>query len=433
MLRAHCLYPSIVLLIAFAALLAAKSAAAAEPSGESAVPADAGNDDGVLVLDDGGVLRGKVTHSGDRYVVVGAKSRVEVAASNVAVTCNSLTEAYDVQRRQLPHDTAEAHLGLADWCLRCQLLSQAGGELEAARRLDPHSAKLELLQRRLAVATQSASPRQASDDVASGKEPQPTAEAVQLEAIAAELPAGAVERFTRKVQPLLVNNCTTAGCHQVGGPQVFQLDRAVLHGLSNRRTTLSNLVATLALVKRDAPQLSPLLTIPRTEHAGMKQPLMGSRQDQQFRQLEEWVGVVTGTPAPLDSQQEKGRVASDSGSKRSATASHYIKPNANKTVRNVPSLFHLDEAQAAKPVETPSADSAASSPPSTQSSSDLVQTSDDEPLPFAQLRQRKRPTTALTTWEPKDAFDPEIFNRQHSQAGTAAGSSSHSAEAAPTH
>ena len=146
-----------------------------------------------------------------------------------------------------------------------------------------------LLQRRLDVATRAASPRKTVEEEADDANLETAAEVVRLEQLAAALPAGAVERFTRKVQPLLVNNCTTSGCHQAGGKQVYQLDRAVLHGLSNRRTTLSNLAATLALVNRDAPQQSLLLTVPRTEHADMKQPILGSRQDQQFRQLAEWV------------------------------------------------------------------------------------------------------------------------------------------------
>jgi hypothetical protein len=46
----------------------------------------------------------------------------------------------------------------------------------------------------------------------------------------------------------------------------------------------------------------------------------------------------------------------------------------------------------------------------------VVQASYDEPLPFAELRQRKRPTVQLRAWQPKDDFDPEIFNRQSVQA-----------------
>ena len=67
----------------------------------------------------------------------------------------------------------------------------------------------------------------------------------------------------------------------------------MLHGLSNRRITLRNLVATLELVDRDAPQQSELLSIPRRSHGGMDRPILGPRQESQLTQLFDWVGLVT--------------------------------------------------------------------------------------------------------------------------------------------
>jgi hypothetical protein len=385
-------------LFALAATSVPSQVEAVEPSAAgNAQPVSAG-DDGVLLLNDGGVLRGRIAREGDRYIVTGAKSRMDVAASNVALACASLTAAYEQQLRQLPHDTAEAHLGLADWCLRYDLLPQAGQELAEVRRLDSRSLKLDLLQRRLDVATKSANPRKMAEDAADVENQQSAAEVAQLEAITSELPSGAVERFTRKVQPLLVNNCTTAGCHQTEGKQVFQLDRAVLHGLSNRRTTLSNLVATLALVNRTAPQLSPLLTIPRAEHADMKLPIMGSRQDQQFRQLEEWVALVTGTPIPDEDKLSVAKSGSETGGKRAALAKRRGKANLSQAAQTAPKPLPNDAQQTATA--------------NGESTSGVVQASYDEPLPFQQLRERKRTAVKLNSWEPKDAFDPEIFNRQ---------------------
>jgi hypothetical protein len=379
-------------------------------------------DEGVLVLNDGGVLHGHVSREGDRYIVVGAKSRVEVAANNVAISCGSMAEAYVEQQRRLPHDTAEAHLALADWCLRYNLLLQADLELQAARRIDSHSSQLDLLQRRLNVAAQATGPRAPVVNETEEEKERLAAETVRLEAIAAELPAGAVERFTRKVQPLLVNNCTTAGCHQMGGKQMFQLDRAVLHGQSNHRTTLGNLAATLALVNRDAPQLSLLLTVPRAEHAGMKQPIMGSRQDQQYRQLEEWVAAVTGTPMPPDDKAAVANAAGDAGSKRSTVSERPRKGTASRAASSQPRPFHPDIEQPVASTADKAADATDRSDSTATRESAVIQAEYGEPLPFQQLRQRKRPTAQLKTWQPKDAFDPEIFNRQSPPAATSADS-----------
>jgi hypothetical protein len=395
---------------------------AADAGDAAAVSIGSGADDGVLVLKDGGVLRGHVAREGDHYVVLGAKSRLEVATSNVTLVSSSLAEAYTAQQRQLPH-TAEAHLGLADWCLRYSLLSQAERELADARQLDPHSGKLDLLKRRLDVATRTASPRKSIEEEAGDANEASAADVVRLEELAAALPPGAVEKFTRKVQPLLVNNCTTTGCHQAGGKQVYQLDRAVLHGLSNRRTTLSNLAATLALINRDAPQLSLLLTVPRTEHADMKQPILGSRQDQQFRQLEEWVAIVTGT-LPEDEKPEGTKTAADTASKRPTAAQRRSKAISNKTARVEPRPFHVDD-QRLVPIDE--------AKPDGPQKSEVAQANYEEPLPFEQLRQQKRPTVQLKSWEPKDEFDPEIFNRRTPQAATKSAGSSNPSPSSADH
>jgi hypothetical protein len=423
MLRARFRFLMLVVSIALGVSFTPAWSVAAEADDGATAPVSAEPDEGVLVLKDGGVLRGHVTQEGDHYVVVGAKSRLEVATSSVALVSSSLAEAY-IAQQQLPHNTAEGHLALADWCLRYNLLPQAEHELADARQLDPRSGKLDLLQRRLDVATRAASPRKTVEEEADDANLETAAEVVRLEQLAAALPAGAVERFTRKVQPLLVNNCTTSGCHQVGGKQVYQLDRAVLHGLSNRRTTLSNLAATLALVNRDAPQQSLLLTVPRTEHADMKQPILGSRQDQQFRQLAEWVSVVTGAPLPADDKLDGTKTAVDTSSRRTTAAQRRNKAISSKTARVEPRPFHVDDQR------TPTGDEAK---PDGQPKSDVTQANYEEPLPFEELRQRKRPTLQLKSWEPRDDFDPEIFNRQNPQATPKSTSSSNQSQAAPDH
>jgi hypothetical protein len=211
-----------------------------------------------------------------------------------------LEEAYEAKRRQTGSSapTAGGHLELAEWCLRLDLTSQSAEELAAARKLEPKHPKLALLERRLAVAnrppTKRTQPRTESQpDMAKYSE-----ELSRLQVMARNLPDEVVERFTRKVQPVLVNNCTTSGCHQPSGEQEFQLDRAILHDMANRRSTLRNLAATLALVDHATPQLSALLTVPRRPHGGLEHPLLGTRQDQQFEQLVEWVVLVTESESP---------------------------------------------------------------------------------------------------------------------------------------
>jgi hypothetical protein len=231
------------------------------------------------VLHGGGVLVGQISVVGEHYVVTRSNSVVEVSAGRVMLVADSLVDAHSQQRRRLPRETAEAHCALAEWCLRHDLFESAARELADARRLDPREPQVALLERRLAVARQRILKRPGGATAATISTVRSTDEHRELEAVAAELPEGTVERFARKVQPLLVNNCTTTGCHQPSGSQDFQLDRALLHGLSNRRTTLRNLVATLELVDHEAPQRSRLLRFAGRRHGGMKQAILGPRQE----------------------------------------------------------------------------------------------------------------------------------------------------------
>lgn len=343
---------------------------------ESAAPAS----EGVLVLRSGGVLAGRISRKGERYVVVGSNSELSVPVNNVVMVCQSLTEAYQQKREQLGHPTADEHLELAEWCLRHGLTSEAEIELAAVRKRDPQHPKLPLLERRLAVVGRS---KQVSKGQGAGSREQgersgeeltnvvtkpaesdaakPPQEEMQRQHTADDLLDGALERFTRKVQPLLVNNCTTSGCHQIGGEQQFQLDRALLHGQANRRSTQFNLAATLALVDRDTPQLSPLLTIPRQAHGGIEQPLVGPREEQQFEQLVDWVALVTQSAPPKKESLAEGK---------GPAASAYKGPSG------------------------------------------VVPASVEKPIPRIAPKPRVQYGASGRRRGPRDPFDPEIFNAQ---------------------
>ncbi len=352
----------------------------------AACPAAASaGDQSVVVLRNGGILHGKVSTSGERYEVTRSKSVVEVQAAQVLLVADSMLDAYQQQRQQLPRDTSESHLALADWCLRYSLLEPAAQELADARRLDPRDPRMALLERRLAVAKESTAKTQATGSVVS--EPHEDSKAKdelrKLDAVAADLPSGVVEKFTRKVQPLLVNSCTTSGCHRPGGEQSFQLDRAVLYGLSNRRITFRNLEATLELVDRKAPQKSALLSIPRRSHGDMKRPIFGPRQEPQLAQLVDWVGMVTETvitAEPIVAEAKLAPVQATAPAKRHGRTPEFVDGQV------IPA--NVEEMEA------------------------LLK------------RQPSRLTAEPKSWAPKDEFDAEIFNRQRQNVADKQSSSS---------
>jgi hypothetical protein len=321
--------------------------------------------DGVLLLKSGGVLRGQISQSADRWIVSSEGRETNVPAPHVEMACRSLEEAYHVRRSRLGRVTAEAHLALADWCLRYELLPQAQIELRDARQLDARHPRLRLLEERLAIASRPQPAKVTPSVEVAAKEPPPVAAAAST-LTPARLSDAALERFTRNVQPVLVNNCATAGCHQLGGAQQFQLDRALIHGMANRRSTMNNLTATLALIDHERPQLSPLLTVPRTAHGGMKRPVFGPHQDALVVLLQEWVATVT---AGAD-QQALPTMTKPSSSGPAAESSTTAAKDAGP----------LDVVEATTaPASTPGPRMGANAEP----------------------------------WRPKDPFDPEIFNRRY--------------------
>jgi hypothetical protein len=339
------------------------------------------------VLQDGGVLEGTFLHTGDRYVLSRNGSTLEIPAARVLVACRSLVEAYDARRQQIQQPSADAHLALAAWCLRYNLLPQAAREIVDARGLEPNNGRLALFERRLAAASAPRPPRSARVDgnvkpaahlevAASQAEIEPAAIAID------DLPPGAIELFTRRVQPILVNNCTTAGCHPPGSEQQFQLDRALLHGLANRRSTMKNLAATLAIVDHQQPHLSRLLTVPRQAHGGMRSPVFGPRHVAAFSHVVDWVALVT-------------------------------KANTPEEEPALPTTQLDAEPAAAESLE----DSRRTHAPALQIGGEVIlplsAPQRDDPRGGGAVRKEIRFGAQLRSWQPKDPFDPEIFNRQH--------------------
>ena len=127
---------------------------------------------------------------------------------------------------------------------------------------------------------------------------------------------------------------------------------------------MQNLSATLALVDRDQPAHSPLLTVPRSAHGGMEQAVFGPRDDRLLMPLVEWVALVT---------RDSDQVAA--------------------TENSAPDLGEqLAGAAALDP------------PPSEDSPTLRPQT----PIRYGAV---------LRPVEPRDEFDPEIFNRRYARDG----------------
>ncbi len=356
---------------------------------------------GVLLLQDGGVLTGKISQAADWYVVGRSGGQMQVAASRVMFVGHSLHEAYDYRRQRIASNTVETHLSLAEWCLRYDLLAEAGDELKAARNLNADHPNLTVLDRRLAAAKE----RPAKSATAANQKSPPTTASgpSTTSSVTPDLPSGVLEMFTRKIQPVLVNNCTVSKCHEPGGAQSFQLNRAVLRGEANRHTTMQNLAATLALVDREHRETSALLTVPRQTHGGMSGPIFGARQESAFKHLSDWVALVAPTSAdepPAENVTEAAVAAAPPTETRAVKVRTAPTSRSNPrsriaVVQNSPAGI-LNPIGHADPIVDPAVEPAAT----------------EERTTLRSPHRLKYGVTAAK-WEPRDPFDPEIFNRQN--------------------
>ncbi|MCA9240452.1 MAG: hypothetical protein KDA37_09640 [Planctomycetales bacterium] len=240
--------------------------------------------DSWLLLQNGNVMHGRASHEGGRVRLRNEGSEVWLEESEVAAIASSLPSLYQWRRGHLRSPTVGHHLTLAAWCAEQQLYAEASRELLDARTLSPGDPRITAMERQIMQLAFPPEPRAAE----SAPRPRQRRAALSQQELD-ELPPGALEEFTRHIQPLLVNNCTTSGCHLPGTPGRFHLNRDLLHGLANRDSTLANLASVSAAIEFEQPAQSVLLRAIQQSHAGREGPAFSGRQAELGKRLEEWV------------------------------------------------------------------------------------------------------------------------------------------------
>ncbi|QDU57196.1 hypothetical protein [Aeoliella mucimassa] len=342
----------------------------------------------VVVLRNGNVLEGQVDRLADGYYVTTSTSEFRLAARDVERISATLQDAYAAKRAEVRENCVTDHLILASWCMQQEMWVDAGNELNTAKTIDARNPQIAYLERRLEVVSSSA-----TREVAPQPEANPNknaerraAELARLEAIAAELPPGSLEDFARHVQPILVNGCASGGCHSSKDQREFRLNRDLVHGVANRESTLRNLEAVLQVIDERSPEYSPLLLQPAVPHGGLPRPVFSGPRQRAQERLVEWVKKTTGTEDQPDpaAPAVSGNVEL-AGHEAPATAA------AGATAEASPAKvehFWEDPAAYAEGAEAASA-------------ADI-----EVPTPKVQYG------TTIKRFEPRDEFDPELFNRQ---------------------
>lgn len=347
-------------------------------------PSRAAEGEGVLVLRNGNVLKGTVAREGDQYRIDMLEARLRVPVAQVERHCQTVDEAYEQRRASRVGRSADAHLELARWCLRNGMLEHAAREVLDARTLDPgHPAlgrigeQLGLLLKARAVAQQ---PPPAGDDAAAAAGVQPVAAPSAASAPSeGETPPPlsdeARAQFVRSIQPMLIHSCSTGGCHQAGSRHQLQLDRWALEGAGSAAIVRRNLASVASLIDHEDPASSPLVQWGRQAHGGSgttkpSTPLA----PYQAALLLEWLHAAAGVkPAPVE-------------------------PAAADTA--APANARAEFRQPIPPSSIPGVDAALAAELDASFEAAMGGAAEAEAKP------------ADKPYVPRDAFDPEVFNRR---------------------
>jgi hypothetical protein len=152
---------------------------------------------------------------------------------------------------------------------------------------------------------------------------------------------------------------------------------------------MHNLEAALALVDHAHPDQSPLLTVPRKTHGGTAGPIFGPRQEQAFKHLVDWVALVvppSEAPAPVANAKANG-------------------VDVNAATGNA-SVLPSDADSAGTPTQD-----AARLPAHRRPAVQAASATDDGTPMTLRTPHRLQYGAQTKSWQPRDAFDPEIFNR----------------------
>jgi hypothetical protein len=243
---------------------------------------------GMVILHNGEVIEGKITLDEGIYIVDLPNGRIRIKQADVDLVCKSLEEGYRRKRAIIQVGNVHDHLDLAEWCLRHNLLGLATVELADATAADPKNPMIAALQHRLKMAMEPPPPAELHSKKLLTAGPSND----ELDRMVRGMPRGAVETFTQSVQPLLLNNCATAGCHSPQSETGLRLWHIASGRPSSRRTTQRNLYSALQFIDRENPSASKLLTAASKPHGTVQHPIFGEHQTLQYQHLLDWASQI---------------------------------------------------------------------------------------------------------------------------------------------
>lgn len=257
----------------------------------------------IVLMERGRFFRGYVTEEATRYLVEELSgSELVLPKERVLAVCRTIREAYEYQKsHEIP--TADEILRLTGWCIQEKLWEEAEAELAIAEDVAADHPQLPLIRQRLAVAKQLAlSPPEALKSTIRVTAGGPSAEV--LAKMMAAMPPESASIFVRDIQPMLLNTCTTSGCHLREEEGRFVLSKPSAGIRPTQRQTERNLYAVLQWIDRDSPLESPLLTVAVRPHGTQRTAPFHNRPERSYWTLVAWSCMVCGMESPHAEESE---------------------------------------------------------------------------------------------------------------------------------
>ena len=375
--------------------------------------AQSDNQGNFLLLKNGQVVEGKVTlEDGQYWVVKKSGSRIAFKKSKVDSLSRSKQDVYWAKYAQLSASDIQGHIGLMRWCLKQDLIEEAGNQIDILQLLDVSPSLLLQLNKKLVSlidARRERALKKLSNSAAQNPKVDKPTEVVDpidnkvrpvnyesslvkrekaaiekakhqqlLDSTTKGLPDHAVVMFKRKIEPLLIRSCYTAKCHD-GGSDVLNFRAIAKNESIPKRMSQENLLQILRLSNFDQPMESKLLTAAGLPHAGLSKPIL-KLESQQFLNLRAWLISISSKPLHFH-----------------PLPSNFL--DSDLTVKTKPEMTS-EPVGTSKPVKASGMETFAPIP-----KPDRADESEDVPdVPHNQEATQRN-----------DPFDPEVFNRKYSK------------------
>ncbi len=248
---------------------------------------------GVLLLEGNRIVQGRITPQGQTYSVQQPAGTLIVSKEQVRFVGVDLQSVYVHLQDGLANPaSADDHVELARWCVGYRLLSEARFEFEAALEIDPsrddirrNLTKLDSFLKR-PISTESKPVKSLTPAERMAKQ---AVGGMEVESLGG-LPREAGQVFTRRVQPIIMRNCTASACHGPKSDQTFKLNLVYQTGTQQQATTSKNLLALMPYIDRESPKSSKLWKLLKTNHGAIGNSIfVGQKGEEQLESFRNWL------------------------------------------------------------------------------------------------------------------------------------------------